>query len=329
MFLSNRGDEPLLGPPFARKRISGPSNWSKFQNTLVLGLCVLALGLMGVFMLSADTDQEIVSSAKYLEAPANLTTNPLGDVAPDVIYGMTIFGGVLLGFFGYRFIRAAFFVAGFTIGLVVFFDIGTQAFRNESWIVAGSLSLSIVGAILLALLTLYLYRFGVAVLGVLAGIGFGAFLGSIFFIQFNSVHPEIPMFLSMACFGIFFGLVAFFEEKPVVILCTSFLGSFFMVLGAGNFIGQYPTPANIKELLDELRRQENVRMPGAWWAYFAVTLVLWIVCIAAQVQITANGVDHSNDVEAPPRRPPRPPQTTINISNGVPKKASFKVERGL
>ncbi|ETV95265.1 hypothetical protein H310_11169 [Aphanomyces invadans] len=357
---SGASDELLLGPSNVRKRVLSPSillspqarRLASMGTTLIAIAAVAALSL---FMLTSDFAPGLPplsesASAAYLssnatdELSALSSRSSLGAVAPAIVYGISILGGVMLGIFGYRFVRAGFFAAGFTVGLVVFFDIGTQAFQGESWVVAGSLVLSIVGAILVALLALYLYRFGIAAMGVLAGIGFGAFLGSIFFIQLNAARPEIPMFISMASFGVLLGLVAFFEEKPVVILCTSFLGSFFIVLGAGNFIGQYPTPANIQSLLLALRNgagDAKVAMPGAWWAYFAATLLLWMVCIVVQVQYTANGVDHDAEAvekAAGHRRPPRPvvgkeevPIDIKDVDTAKTKatKGSFKVERGI
>ncbi|RHY35761.1 hypothetical protein DYB25_010173 [Aphanomyces astaci] len=367
---SGTTDEPLLGPPHVRKRILAPSILlsPQVRRLASLGstfLAIAAVAALSLFMLTSDfapglssLSESTSAHAAYLSlnasdtavAPSSSSTS-IGVIAPGIVYGIAILGGVVLGFFGYRFVRAGFFAAGFTVGLVVFFDVGARAFNGESWVVAGSLALSIVGAVLIALLALYLYRFGIAAMGVLAGVGFGAFLGSIFFIQLNAAHPEIPMLISMVSFGILLGLVAFFEEKPVVILCTSFLGSFFVVLGAGNFIGQYPTPANIESLLLALRNgasDAKVAMPGAWWAYFAATLVMWMVCIAAQVQITASGVDHhaeATEKAAGRRRPPRPIPGSQGGTDEVPidiedaketkvaqptkKKGSFKVERGI
>ncbi|KAF0690376.1 Aste57867_18211 [Aphanomyces stellatus] len=345
MYLSNnRGDEPLLGPPQPRKRILGPSILlsPRSRHLAMTGASFLAIAgfaFVTICMLSADLTTRRTS---YLAASANdtaPTAQVIGTVAPAVIYALSIGGGALLGFFGYRFIRAAFFAAGFTTGLVVFFDFGTQIFKDASWVVAGSLVLAFVCAIIVGLLALFLYRYGIAFMGILAGIALGAFLGSLFFMQLNPTTPEIPMIISMLVCGVILGLVAFFEEKPVIIICTSFLGAFFVVLGAGNFIGQYPTLANIQSLLGSL---QSAHMPAAWWGYFAATIVLWLICIAVQVELTAIGVDHAADAEkkANARRPPRPASAkaapVVNIVIGAdgkpaekPPRGSFKTERGI
>jgi len=157
-------------------------------------------------------------------------------------------------------------------------------------------------------LALYLYRFGVLIIGVFSGICFGAFIGVAFFMPIYPSHPEIPVIVTMCILGIGFGAFSYCQEKPIIIICTSWLGAYLLIFGIGNFIGNYPTPSNISDLFTQFHEYGNLHMPSIWWVYFAATLVVWVLYIVFQFKVSAWQVDHSKcDENETRRRPPRPP----------------------
>ncbi|OQR95426.1 hypothetical protein THRCLA_22142 [Thraustotheca clavata] len=338
MYVSSYANEPLLGPSTMRKRVQGPVAallHPRIQRVVQVVSWVCVMMFMAVFMLGLYMPATVASSTSLLASDNSTvqSSRTLNVIAPVVVYSVATAMGLSLGIVGYRFIRLAFLCAGFVIGLVLGFNAGYLIFQDKSYVFSASLGLGAVGGIVLGSISLYLHRCGLVFLGILSGIGFGAFIGAIFLMRLYPAHPEVPILASMGGFGILLGLVTFLSERPVVILCTSFLGGYFFVLGFGNLFGNYPSPTSIVTFLDKLRNGQQYEMPTIWWAYFGATIVAWILFTIVQFQYTAP-YQESTQVE---RRPPRPPiendddytAVTSPKGSGPPKRGSFHVERGL
>ncbi|OQS01484.1 hypothetical protein ACHHYP_00724 [Achlya hypogyna] len=336
MFLSSYPDEPLLGPASMRKRVQGPNSSCmrpKARRLLhvtvsVLGCIVVSIFLLG--LIEPSTRGVNLLSASDSQAAAVRSSSPISTIAPAVVYGVATAVGLTLGLVGYRFMQLAVFCAGFAIGLVLGFNAGYVGFEHETFVFSASLAIGVIAAIFLGTTAVFLFRFGILVLGVFAGVALGAFIGALFLMRLYPAHPEVPVLIAMAVFGFTTGLAAYLQERLVVILCTAFLGGYFFVLGVGNLVGNYPSPSSIAAFLDGLRAGKPYDMPGIWWAYFAATLVAWLTFAALQFHYTT-----TPSIESV-RRPPRPAATDADNFTSLtspkgsgPTRASFHVERGI
>ncbi|KDO25048.1 hypothetical protein SPRG_09777 [Saprolegnia parasitica CBS 223.65] len=289
--VASHPNEPLLGPASMRKPVLGPSHPLVRPQTrrlvhVVLGVAMcmaVSVFLLGLFAPSTPSYATLLASSSSSAASPRL----IAVVAPAVVYGVATAVGLALGLLGYRFVKLAFFLSGFAIGLVLGFNAAYVALERETYVYMAALGIGVVAAVVLGCAALFFFRFGVAVLGVLAGVGLGAFLGALFLMRLYPAQPEVPILIAMAIGGVAVGLVVYLQERIVVVLCTAFLGGYFFVLGVGNLIGSYPSPTSIVAFLDALKAGGSYAMPGVWWAYFGATLVAWMCFGLVQFQYTA------------------------------------------
>ncbi|EQC39021.1 hypothetical protein SDRG_03973 [Saprolegnia diclina VS20] len=330
--VASHPNEPLLGPASMRKPVLGPAlpllrpRTRRLVNvTLGVAMCIaFSVFLLGLFAPYTPPYATLLASSSASTASPHL----IAVVAPAVVYGVATAVGLTLGLLGYRFVKLAFFLSGFAIGLVLGFNAAYVAFEHETYVFPAALGIGVLAAVILAVAALFFFRFGVAVLGVLAGVGLGAFVGALFLMRLYPAQPEVPIVIAMAIGGVAIGLVVYLQERLVVVLCTAFLGGYFFVLGVGNLIGSYPSPTSIVAFLDALKAGGSYAMPGAWWAYFGATLVAWIGFGVIQFQYTAP-VHETPAPASPPRSPAAVDGDYTAVTSPKGSAPPFRVERGL
>ncbi len=133
--------------------------------------------------------------------------------------------GVLLCFGGYRILKLSLGLLGFVAGAAAGWQVGLSLVHDNTAIALGC---AIVVGVLGAVLCLWLYFFGIFILGASAGAVVAAGL-------FNGTgHQAEPILLLV--FAVVFGLLALLAQKVMVILSTALSGSYLVTAGILPFV---------------------------------------------------------------------------------------------
>ena len=149
--------------------------------------------------------------------------SPLPPAFVGIIAAISIIGGLVECFFGYRIFMVTLAIVGFLIGAVLAGAIG--AAQSHEPVVA--LLSAIVGGFIGAVLMIVLHFVGVFVLGALLG----GLLGAMLCAAANS-KPEPAILMIPAVMG---GIAALLVRKFMIILATSFSGAWSVVTGVAYF----------------------------------------------------------------------------------------------
>ena len=154
----------------------------------------------------------------------------------NVIIGLGILLGSVQCFFGYRIFKIIIGLTGFMLGGVLGGAIGFAA-SQEEWV---ALLSGIVGGFIGAALLMMLYFIGVFAIGAFLGV----VLGTALFAAAKS-NPEPAVLLILAVIG---GVITIIIQKFMIILSTSFGGSWIVVTGIAYFTTDAIDPTNIERL---------------------------------------------------------------------------------
>ena len=149
------------------------------------------------------------------------------------IDGLIVFASIIWGaaicFFGYRIFRIVIAIIGFLVGAAVAGTLGLAWFHGET---LPMIVVALVGGFVGAALATLLYFVGVFLLGA-AG---GALIGTLLSAQIGAgLEPIIVIILA-----IIGGIVAIILQKLIIIVCTSFGGSWSVVSGVFHFTENEP-----------------------------------------------------------------------------------------
>lgn len=155
----------------------------------------------------------------------------------------------------------------------MFFSKDSDLSTGAKWgIFAGCIGVSI----LIGILCVCLKKVAIALIG--ASLGAFAFL-----LIYNALlfaTPTYILYIGMALWGIATGILVFIIFETLIIITTSFLGSYLMVRGISHWIGGFPSEILIYELL-----KSGAGFEGTFYAYLAVIWVLTIGCIIFQWKV--------------------------------------------
>lgn len=160
-----------------------------------------------------------------------LNTNDFRHVA--IVEGLA-FLGLFIMFTGYKYIRFAMFAAGFWLAFCLFYVFSPIILRKQYCcdkeryreVHIGS---SVAVGLVIGVLTTSLYRFGVFLIGKCLGI-----LVALFILHSAvDVHTTSKLLISgiVTVMAFIFGSLTWRCERPLLILSTSLLGSFFVLCG--------------------------------------------------------------------------------------------------
>ena len=154
---------------------------------------------------------------------------------------------------------------------------------NRDWIVFGSAAgLGLIGA-LIALKTV---RLGIFAIG--AGFGVSLALG-VYTVGLHFAwkqQPQATLYLALGLFGLCAGLICLWYDRPVIVVGTSFSGSFLGAWCVSGLLddGAWPSTAQIAA-------GTNPRTPDIY--YYAAGIVgATAVCASIQFCVTSRGLDH-------------------------------------
>ncbi|MHC4716154.1 MAG: hypothetical protein ACYS5V_04235 [Planctomycetota bacterium] len=189
---------------------------------------IIAVGVLGAVWLAAATAQTRPASAPVTTTAAAPATAP-GEQPPDlhpaaaaVAAILSLAGGLIACFYGYRWQKAIFAALGFIVGATLAGTAGAAIAGTAAGVAA-----AVVGGVLGALLLYRFYLLAVFVVGfTLGGVLLFAFCQSM---GWGTDTPATPVISIVG--GIFCGVVAVRLHQMTIILATAYGGALFALIG--------------------------------------------------------------------------------------------------
>ncbi|HET9266074.1 MAG TPA: DUF4203 domain-containing protein [Vicinamibacterales bacterium] len=183
---------------------------------------------------------------------------------------LLLIGGLLACFAGYRIFRTVLAIYGFILGAML--ASSTMGSDQTLWMIVAAIVGGLIGAVILV----FAYFLGVALLGA----GIGAFVAHLIWAALGR-DPHLFIVILFAVAG---ALGALALQRYVIIGATSFAGAWTVIIGALTLA----RPAGAAPRQDVWTLYPFGPAPGERWVVFA-WLVLGLVGAAVQVAITAKG----------------------------------------
>ena len=276
-------EEHLLEKTHSSLNSHGVSSFSSRRKYFKVITTVVLTSLAIVAIACASTTASSTSNQWTEEEMLTSSTasSYVVDLTPNVLFSVGIAAGFLLCFFGYRLYKPALFLSGALTGSIFVYDISHEYLKTQE---DGEIILALVclaSGLVFGAATLCFFHINLFLLGGATGVLFANYLHTSILYELYPTRPEIVLYAAMGLFGTLFGYLAYMKEKPIIIACTSYIGSYFIVRGFGFFMGNYPSPINISPFFQE---------DSTWWYYFFATLGMFLSGFLIQLRITARNV---------------------------------------
>lgn len=185
-------------------------------------------------------------------------------------------------FLGYKFFRFTLFFLGFlTVGTTIFVLAWDHINDpNSMWY---GLAMGALGGLLVGLVGALIPRIGVFLVGAALGVVVALILNTTVLYRLYPANPNVTLGVSGAVLGLAIGGAATLMMRTVVVISTSFVGSYCTIRGIGYFAGNYP--ADEWALRDQIAN--GATLPVEIYAYFAGMMVLGVIGCVAQFMFTA------------------------------------------
>jgi MFS family permease len=204
--------------------------------------------------------------------------------------------GLLFAVAGYRLFHTTAYALGFIGGGTIVALIIEKVFSDKSWVLNASWIAFCVGGVLCGYLVSYIYWLGVFVAGAVAGAMLAILVNTTFGYLISPAHPGTVLIVLAAVFALVCGALAVKLERPVLVVATSFVGAYLVVMGIGYFAGDYPSFNDLTHYRTYNSDGDAVYdMPAAWWAYLVGTLVLFALSVLLQFRKTGRGINYHLD----------------------------------
>ncbi|KDO16564.1 hypothetical protein SPRG_17922 [Saprolegnia parasitica CBS 223.65] len=262
------------------------------QAALLSTFLLLALLVPGI-----SAAANITSGNSTFDQNANALFSSASSIewAPGLVATISLIGGVVVTFFGYKLFRPVMFICGFAVGSVLGYLLAEQIFSGQSYVVTASWIAFLVLGLLVGSIVMNLWVCGVFLVGAAAGVLLAFELNTSVGYKIYPSNPTTSLWILIIVLGLLAGGLAIWLERPMLIVSTSMFGAIAATWGVGYFAGQYPSGAE----LDAWRKQAadgtfEYNLPKAWWAYLAATALLFGLGVYVQFHKTAAGIVHSN-----------------------------------
>ncbi|KAL2917735.1 hypothetical protein HK105_202608 [Polyrhizophydium stewartii] len=198
---------------------------------------------------------------------------------------------ILLGGFmlvsGFRLFRPTLFVAGFAFTALVGFVILTRAeptagyANRDTVLLLGSLAFGIAGGFL----ALLFWQFGVSCLGAMAGVAVALFVLS--WKSNGAIESETGRAIFIAVCALIGAVVIHFVERPAIIVSTSVLGAYLVIMGI-DFFAKTGVVAAIRQFLSGTNRFDTsvFSTSNGTFGMLCTMVVLAVIGIIVQFRTT-------------------------------------------
>ena len=182
---------------------------------------------------------------------------------------LLVLGGALSCFAGYRLFRIVLGIYGFVLGAMIASSV--MGATNTTGMVIAAL----VGGVCGALLLMFAYFIGIA----LVGAGLGAFLAHVGWNSFRTGDPPAVAIIVLAIAG---SIGAMFLQRYVIIVATAFGGAWTVIIGGLAIAGD--------------RTAAKIASPGAVWILYPTTPALgqkWVTAAWIMLGLVGTAVQMS------------------------------------
>ncbi len=194
----------------------------------------------------------------------------------NTLSGFTFIIGIIECFFGYRLLKLVLGVTGFIIGGLLCARIVFDSIGNHPLI---AILAGLVGGTIGSSLMIVFFVFGLFILGAALGFLIG---GAISAGILGTAYPAIA--IPLAIVG---GFVTISKHKSMIIISTSFIGAYLIVVSVGKFIGMPNT-------LFEFQQFHGLRdVGGQFFVMLLICILVGIVGIFVQHNYTATSAGGS------------------------------------
>lgn len=207
--------------------------------------------------------------------------------------------GLFLLTLGNRLLKATTFlicVLFLTIFLFVFLFQYIIPSYTADWVKYIVLGVGVVGGIILGIFVVSRRKI---IFGIFLGTLSGYFLGSILFVMIISkaVSPKlvVEIFTYIICIAVLIVLsICLFT--PLIIVCTSFLGSYAFIRAISILAGGFPSESAIIDMIKKGETEELKKlMNWKFYIYIAAIMVLFALSLVIQIKIRPKGDDEDKD----------------------------------
>jgi uncharacterized protein DUF4203 len=171
--------------------------------------------------------------------------------------GVAIVVGILICFWGYRMLKVTLGIMGAIVGASGGWALGLSWASGSTGI---ALACAVLGAVIGALLCIWLFFFGIFLLGASAGTAIATAV-------FNGMGRQPEPFVVLIV-AVVFGVIAILLQKFMIVISTAFSGSYLLAAGILQLLTGTPNATPL--WVDPLQR-------GPTGALGAAALIFWIV----------------------------------------------------
>lgn len=200
--------------------------------------------------------------------------------------------GLFEAFVGYKYWnRTVFLICGYTCAVITYTLINTYAEeatapKTEYYAYGFGLLAWIIGGLFFA----KFMKFGALVAGAGLGVIYALWLESTVLGFVWKGHPNEATYVMMGVLGLIGALLVYKFERPIVVLSTSYFGSFTFVFSLASLIGNMPSLGDNDW---EVLKSEGIEcVPNYAWGYASGFILLGIVGAIVQFKVTAKDIDH-------------------------------------
>jgi hypothetical protein len=185
---------------------------------------------------------------------------------------LLVLGGALSCFAGYRLFKIVLGIYGFVLGAML--ASSAMGVTNTTGMIVASL----VGGVCGALLLMFAYFIGIA----LVGAGLGAMIAHV---AWSSVRPGDPPAVAVVVLSVLGSIGAMFLQRYVIIVATAFGGAWTVIVGALAVAAERNVAAKAATATDVWILYPTSPAPGQAWVP-AVWVVLGLIGTGVQLGIT-------------------------------------------
>jgi hypothetical protein len=171
--------------------------------------------------------------------------------------GVAIVAGILICFWGYRMLKVTLGIMGAVVGASAGWALGLSWFPQSAGL---ALVCVVLGAVVGAVLCLWLFSLGIFLLGASAGTAVATAV-------FNGLGRQ-PEPLVVVIVAVVFGIVAIVVQKFMIVISTAFSGSYLLVAGILQLLAGTPNATPL--WVDPLQ-------PGPKGVLGMGALIFWVV----------------------------------------------------
>ena len=261
---------------------------------LALALTAVSSSRLGSSAAAAAPASATVSSSSYSPSPLNAAVAALGNASGIVIDGKALpewFGTaasaslIVVGagevFVGYRLFRITLFLLGSAAGGIPTFLVAWDQIddANAIWI---GLGLGVLAGLLCGAASFFFYKVGVFLCGASLGVVVALVLNMAVLYKLGAGNT--PFIVAAIALGLAFGTLGYYFMRFSMVAATSVVGAYAFIRSVGFFAGNYPP--NEFDIEQQLQNGQTA-LPWQIYAYFAGWLVLVLLGVAVQLNITA------------------------------------------